>query len=147
MNFDFSYVKKQPVNFNQINRILQRAYKTINSAEITFKTDPEACFTLSYESMLRTTLALLLSYGYRPKMQLGHHKTLVNFSKYVLKDKFSKITATYDRMRQKRNKLIYDVASVSESEAEETIIVAKKYFQIVAQKIAQDNPQQKLWRP
>jgi uncharacterized protein (UPF0332 family) len=147
MDFDFSYVKKQPVNFGQINKILQKAYKTIQSAKTTLKTDPEACFTLAYESMLKTTLALMLSRGFRPKIQLGHHKTLVNYAKYVLKDRFSKITATYDRMRQKRNKLLYDVASVSETEAKQSAIVAEKYFRIVEQKIASDNPQQKLWKP
>jgi len=147
MDFDFSYVKKQPVNFGQINKILQKAYKTIQSAKTTLKTDPETCFTLAYESMLKTTLALMLSRGFRPKIQLGHHKTLVNYAKYVLKDRFSKITATYDRMRQKRNKLLYDVASVSETEAKQSAIVAEKYFRIVEQKIASDNPQQKLWKP
>lgn len=147
MNFDFSYVKKQLVNFTQINKILQKAYKTLQSAKTTLKINPEDCFTLAYESMLKTTLALMLSHGYRPKMQLGHHRTLVNYSKYILKDKFSKITATYDRMRQKRNKLVYDVASVSKTEARQSVLIAKKYFQIVKQKIAQENPQQKLWRP
>jgi len=89
----------------------------------------------------------MLSRGFRPKVQLVHQKTLVNYAKYVLKDRFSKITATYDRMRQKRNKLLYDVASVSETEAKQSAIVAEKYFRIVEQKIASDNPQQKLWKP
>lgn len=145
MNFDFSSVHKQKPDFTQINTILQKSYQTIKSAELTLESDQEASFTLSYESMLKTSLALMLSRGYRPRVQLGHHKTLVLYAKYVLKQ-FGSITATYDRMRQKRNKLIYDVASVGKTEAKQALAIAKKYFDIVEDKIAEDNPQQKLWR-
>lgn len=97
--------------------------------------------------MLKTTLALMLSRGYRPRIQLGHHKTLVSFSEYVLKEKFSSIISTYDKMRQKRNKIIYEDTLVSLIEANHAFNIAKRYFQIVEEKISQDNPQQKLWRP
>lgn len=145
MNFNYSSVRKQKVDFSQINSILQKSYKTIMSAELTLDTDHEASFTLSYESMLKTTLALMLSRGYRPRVQLGHHKTLVLYSKNVL-SQFSEITATYDRMRQKRNKIIYDVASISKTEANQALAVARKYFDVVEEKISVDNPQQKLWK-
>lgn len=144
MSFDFSLVNKQKVDFSQINTILKKSYQTIKSAELTLDSDQEASFTLSYESMLKTSLALMLSRGYRPRVQLGHHKTLVLYARYVLKQ-FTEITATYDRMRQKRNKLIYDVASVGKTEAKQALAIAKKYFDIVEDKIAEDNPQQKLW--
>lgn len=96
--------------------------------------------------MLKISLALMLSHGFRPKMQLGHHKTLVNFSKYVLED-FERLTGTYDKMRKTRNKIIYDIINISESQAERATMTAEKYFQVVGGKITQENPQQKLWRP
>jgi len=147
MSFDYSFVNKQPVNFLQINKVLEKAYKSIKSAEATIKVEPESCFTLAYESMLKTSLALMLSRGYRPKMQLGHHKTLVSFAQIVLGNKFSGITSTYDKMRRKRNKLIYDIASVSTTEAKESLKIAEKYFVIVEKKIAEENPQKNLWTP
>ena len=147
MIFDPLSVKKQPVNFKQINQILQKAHKSILSATATLKINPEDCFTLAYESMLKTTLALILSHGFRPKVQLGHHKTLVEFAKHILKGNFDAIADTYDRMRKKRNKLVYDVASVSQTEAEQAVKIAKRYFKIVEEKISSDNPQQKLWKP
>ena len=88
----------------------------------------------------------MLAKGYRPKVQLGHHKTLVEFAKYVLKG-FSQLTRTYDQIRKKRNKIIYDIMSVSESEASQATSVADKYFKIVEERITSDNPQQKLWKP
>jgi uncharacterized protein (UPF0332 family) len=146
MSFDFSSVKKQPIDFNQINKVLQKAYSTIKSAEKIEKTNNEASFTLSYEAMLKTTLALMLSRGYRPKVQLGHHKTLISFSRYILKD-FKQLTETYDKIRKRRNKIIYDIVEVSSGEAEGAFRIAEKYFKVVEDKIATDNPQQKLWRP
>lgn len=145
MSFDYSLAKKQKIDFRQINKILEKSYQTFQSAEVILESDSEASFTLSYESMLKISLALMLSKGYRPRVQLGHHKTLVSFAKEILKE-FSSITATYDRMRQKRNKLIYDIASVSKTEAKQALEIAKKYFDIVEDKIAEDNPQQRLWR-
>lgn len=144
MRFDYSSVHKQKVDFKQINSILKKSYKTHQSATLTLATDQEASFTLAYESMLKTSLALMLSFGYRPKVQLGHHKILVSFAKSILKE-FLPVIATYDRMRQKRNKLIYDVNSVSMTEAKQALLVSKKYFDIVERKISDDNPQQKLW--
>ena len=147
MSFDFSRVKKQPVNFIQINKYLQKAYKTIQTSQKNLSNDEESSFTLAYEAMLKISLALMLSRGYRARTQLGHHGTLVYFAKYVLGNKFSPLMSTYNRMRSKRNKLIYDTNSVTKTEADQAIRTAKRYYKIVEQKISKDNPQQKLWRP
>ncbi|HOX41593.1 MAG TPA: hypothetical protein PK263_05385 [bacterium] len=96
--------------------------------------------------MLKTTLALMLSCGYRPKTQLGHHAVLVEYAKFVLKQ-FSSLTEIYGRMRKKRNKIIYETETVSKSEAQRAVNMATKYFKVVEQKISEDNPQQKLWQP
>ena len=50
-------------------------------------------------------------------------------------------------MRKKRNKLEYDIDSVTVSEAESAIKVAEMFFSAVEDKISDDNPQQKLWKP
>jgi len=146
MIFDFQTVKKQPVNFTQINKVLKSSFKTIKSSRMVKKISADNSFALAYESMLQTSLALMLSRGYRPKVQLGHHRTLVSFAMFILTD-FQSLTDTYDKMRKTRNKIIYDILSVSDTEAERAILIAEKYFWVVEDKIAQDNPQQKLWRP
>jgi len=146
MSFDFTSVKKQSADFRSVNKVLEKAWKSMQLAKSTTQTNPDDSFVLAYEAMLKTTLALMLSKGYRPKIQLGHHKTLVSFAKYILKG-FEQLTETYDRIRKKRNKIIYDITEVSVSEAERTFAVAEKYFKIVEDRINTDNPQQKLWRP
>ncbi len=143
MTFDLGLVNSQKADFGQIKKILGKAKQTIASANILVEDDHEAAFTLAYESMLKTSLALMLSRGYRPKTQLGHHKTLVMFAKDILND-FSGLISTYDRMRQKRHKLIYDVSAVGLSEAKNACIIAQKYYSIVLERIESENPQKKL---
>jgi len=145
LTWDPNAVQKQAVNFAQVNKILEKAYRNLRSAiEVD---NPDSKFTLAYETMLQTSLALMLSYGFRPRQQLGHHRTLVEFAKKVLGQKFFNLTANYDKMRRKRNKLVYDIDSVSKTEALEATKIANKYFEIVENKIQFDNPQQKLWKP
>lgn len=145
--FDFDLVKRQPRDFRQINLILQRAYKTTNTARKNLVIDPETAFNTAYEAMLKTTLALMLSRGLRPKIRLGHHKTLVSYSQDILGAKFEQITSTYNKMRKKRNSIIYDSCSISLIEAKNAVETSEKYFGIIESKIVSDNPQQKLWRP
>ena len=146
MTFDFSTVRKQSIIFSRINKVLLKSWKTLRLAKQSSESSPDDCFALAYDSMLKTSLALMLSRGLRPKIQLGHHKTLVNFAQNVLKG-FHQLTATYEKMRKTRNKIMYDDFSVSISQAENAVRIAEKYFWVVEDKIAQDNPQQKLWRP
>ncbi|MHB8858654.1 MAG: hypothetical protein ACYC6Z_04105 [Thermoleophilia bacterium] len=144
MKFDFTSVKKQEVNFRQIEMILGKAEKSLTSSKKISRQDPESAFTLAYESMLKASMAMMFSRGYRPRVQLGHHKTLVNFSKYVLGDTFAGMTATYDKMRGKRNRVVYDVGAVSEDELSEALSMAEKYLSVVKQRIEEENPQMKL---
>lgn len=143
--FDFSTVRKQIKDFSQIEKIIAKAEQSLNSARNLFKSDKEASFTLAYESMLKTSLGLMLSYGYRPRISLGHHKTLVEFARYVLDKKFAPLISTYNRMRSKRNKLIYEISFISETETLEALKIADDYIKIVKQKISRENPQAKLF--
>lgn len=143
-NFDFRSVKKQPIDFRQIELILKKAETSLASSRNLIDQDPESAFTLAYESMLKASMALMFSKGYRPRVQLGHHKTLVNFSRNVLGDALSEMTDTYDKMRGKRNRVVYDVAIVSENEAQTGLKTAEEYLAAVRQKIEAENPQMKL---
>ena len=81
MEWDQGAVQEQAVDFGQINKILEKAYRGLKSASMI--DEPDSVFTLAYESMLKTSLSLMLSRGLRPRQQLGHHRTLVEFSKKV----------------------------------------------------------------
>ena len=142
--FDFSSVKKQPVDYRQIGLILTKAERSLASSRNISRQDPESAFTLAYEAMLKASMALMFSNSYRPRVQLGHHKTLVNYSKYMLGKDFTGLSVTYDKMRGKRNRVVYDVGAVSRVEVEEALATAEKFLQVVKKKIEEENPQMRL---
>lgn len=143
MTYDPKLVARQKVDFGQINKILRKAYVGIKSAKQVTESDSK--FELSYGAMLKTAQALMRSYGLRTKAERGHHQILVNFAKNKLGTKFTKLTATYNQMRKKRNKLEYDIDSVGMLEAKAAVSAAERFYLAVEQKISEDNPQQKLW--
>lgn len=143
--FDFDLVRKQPKNDNQITLTVRKARTALASSKKLSQSDPDSAFTLAYDSMLKNSLALMLSKGYRPRAKLGHHKTLIEFARYSLGKDSRELIMVYDRMRRKRNKVVYDVASVSEAEISEAIESANAYCQVVTAKIEEDNPQMKLF--
>ena len=145
MTFDKSRVTKQKIDFRQINQVLQKAGKNITAAEQVDEPDPK--ISLAYDSMLQTALAPMRSHGFRPRTGLGHHQTLVDFSMLILGSKFSGLTSAYNQIKKKRNLLQYDIDSVTLTEAISAIDIAKRFFEAVENKIEQDNPQQKLWKP
>jgi uncharacterized protein (UPF0332 family) len=142
--FDFSSVRKHAVDYRQIELVLGKAEKSLASSRNISRQDPESAFTLAYESMLKASMALMFSQGYRPRVQLGHHKTLVGFSQFILGEEFTSLTATYERMRKKRNRVVYDIGAVSKVEVKEALVLAEKYLDIVKKKIMEENPQLKL---
>lgn len=147
MSFDYSKLRKQSVDFKQINGFLQKAAKNYQAAKKIIDVFPDQAFKLAYDSLVTDTLALMLSMGYRTSSQKGHHKIMVQFAKEVLGAKFNGLTTTYNQMCSKRNKVYYEPFSVTETDAKNAIMVAEKYFQAVEQKISEKNPQQKLWKP
>lgn len=146
MILDPQAIIKQKVDFKQINLYLKKTNRFLSAAKLNLDINEDIAFTAAYDSMLTITLALMLSHGYRPRKQMGHHQTLVESSKQILGPKFHLITSTYSRMRRKRNNVIYEAENVAISEAKEAVKFAGKYYEVVENKICADNPQQKLWK-
>ncbi len=47
MTFDHQKLRRQRVNFKQINRFLEKAYKTLGTAEEIIKDDADSAFSLA----------------------------------------------------------------------------------------------------
>lgn len=147
MPFDFSQLRKQPIDFKQVRGYLVKAAKTNQTAKKIIKENPDIAFKSAYDSLISSTLALMLSMGFRTGSQKGHHKIMVKFAKEILGTKFNSLTSTYNQMRSKRQKLVYEPVSVSETDARGAVITAEKFLVAVEQKISEINPQQKLLKP
>lgn len=138
-------LQKQEVGFDQINKIIERAYRNIKSAKTLIKDeDKEGGFRFAYEAMLLAGRALVFSYGLRPRA-LGSHKIVVDFTGLVLGEEYKLLVQKFDRMRKKRNYLIYGIGLIiSGTEAENAINAAENFLETIRKLIQKRNPQIKL---
>lgn len=141
-------LRKEKIGFDQINKIFKRAFRNIKSAKTLIEDgDEEGGFRFAYESMLLVGRALVFSYGLRPR-SVGSHKIVVDFTENVLGKNYKILTRKFNKMRKKRNYLIYGIGlAISETETANAIKTAEDFIVKIEEYIQHKNPQQKLWRP
>lgn len=128
----------------QIQKHIQSAYQDLKEARTTFPVSDKAAYLFAYTSMLKIGRALLFLKGYRPKGE-GQHDAVVQFAGMILGREFETLTRQFNQMRQKRNKLIYDIGGlVSHEEAEQAFKAAEQYLEKVRTFMEKEDPQLKL---
>lgn len=90
--------------------------------------------------MLKASLALMLSHGHRPRVQLGHHIAIIEFAKKHLDPRHAALFALFDRMRRKRNQAFYDIAVIGDEEAEDAVNATEHYVQLISADIQKRLP-------
>src|SRR3990167_7385426 len=95
----------------QIARHIQSAYQDLKEAKTTFPVSDKAAYVFAYTAMLKIGRALLFLKGLRPRGE-GQHDTVVQAAGSILGKNFESLTRQFNRMRQKRNKLIYDIVGL-----------------------------------
>lgn len=127
-----SAVKPHPIDWAQIQRFLESADKKLASARRILAFDEEASLEQAYEAMLRASLAFMFSYAVRPRSQVGHHIAIIEFVRRHTDKKHSSLLTFFDRLRRKRNTVLYDdTGFVSQHDAEEAIAIAHKYLRVI----------------
>lgn len=124
--------KPQKIDPKQVLQFFADAEKKVKAARKNLSIDEETAYQTAYQAMLKASLALMLSHGQRPRVQLGHHIAIIEFAQKHLGPGLSGVFALFDRMRRKRNAAFYDLALISSTEAEEAVAVAEKYLQHVS---------------
>lgn len=128
--------RPQSVNRKQVEQFLASAQNKAVAASKNLAIDAEAAYQIAYEAMLKGSLALMLSHGSRPRVQLGHHRAIIEFAQQQLDPKLAPTFALFDRMRRKRNDAFYDVALITDSEAKEAVETAENYLALVSKHIS-----------
>ena len=141
---DKTLLKKHPINPKEIGRYLQKAKQELVDAKKILSISEDISFKTTYDAMIKISLALMMANGYRPRSQVGHHKTMIEFVAKMLRIKDKSIMKRFDQARKKRNLLVYQAQWVSLREAKEAINLAEKYFKAVIIVIEKKNPQKKL---
>jgi len=138
-------LKKEKIDFGQIIKVISRANRHLRSAKTLLKDgDEDGGFQFAYQAMLLGGRALVFSYGLRPRA-IGSHKTVVDFTEKILGDDYKILTQKFDKMRKKRNYLIYGIGlAVSKTETKNAIKTAEEFIEKIKKIIQDKNPQQKL---
>lgn len=137
--------KKQNVDFDNIVRFFNSAQKKFRSAKKIIRLDEESAYKVAYEAMLQASLALMLSYGTRPRSLPGHHVAIIEFSARKIGKEYTRLIDTFDKMRRKRNQSVYEAdIEITASEARNALVAAEKYLKIIRQHINKNNPQLRL---
>jgi uncharacterized protein (UPF0332 family) len=123
--------KSQRIDPKQVNQFLADALKRSAAARKNLAIDAETAYQISYEAMIKGSLALMLSRGQRPRKQLGHHIAIIEFAQKNLTGSAAGVFALFDRMRRKRNDAFYDIALISDTEAQEAVSTSEEYLGLV----------------
>ncbi len=132
--------RKQKIDPKQVKQFLANAQKKAMAARKNLVIDEETAYQTAYQAVLKASLALMLSHGQRPRVQLGHHVAILEFAQKHLDPALAPTFDLFDRMRRKRNDAFYDIAIIGEVEAEEAIRAAEAYLLTVAADIRRRIP-------
>ncbi len=119
----------------EIKAIAALADRDIQLAEFVVTQNWDWAFSICYNSVLQISRAFMFSKGYRAASHEAHKNTF-EFMRFSLGKECEDIVDFFDRMRQKRNRVIYDtVGLVTETEVKELLKNAKEFVALVKKKL------------
>lgn len=138
-------LQKKKVSFKEADKVLNKAYKSLQAADILLKKDiDEPAFKEAYDSMILAGRALIFCLGFRPRT-IGAHTITIKFCELYLGREFKILIEKFKRMKQKRNYLIYGIGlMISKTETQNAINNAKEFLKIIEKKILKEKRQKKL---
>lgn len=138
-------LKKEEIGIDQVRALLESAAKNLNAAKKTFNIDEEACYTMAYNSMLKTARAVIFLKGYRPD-DGQQHKTTVEVAGKILGSNFRSLTHRFDRMRKKRNQFTYEpLLPLGKTETKSALITAENFYNKVKKQLHRIDSQKRLF--
>lgn len=138
-------IKPCPVDFTAAQNLIGRASKDLKTAHKIKRDDPEAAYTLLYDSMLHAGMACMAVYGFRADRH-GKHKTVILFMAWVLGKKHEGPIDFYDRMRRKRHQFLYEpgTGDCTQKEIASAEKMAKQFLKLVILTIREKHPQKEF---
>lgn len=142
MNFEelveIGKVKRIKATDTEIDELLTLAERDLKTAEFASSQDWDWSFAIAYNSVLQASRALMYSKGYRPTSQ-ETHKSTFGFAKIALGREHEALISFFDRMREKRNRTLYEISrQITETEVRQMLAKAKYYIEIIRLTIERD---------
>ncbi|MBD3389972.1 HEPN domain-containing protein [Candidatus Micrarchaeota archaeon] len=119
-----------------IGQSMESAEKDLATAKKVLEAgDCDWAYVIAYNSMLQAGRAFMFKIGYRPKGE-NKHISVVKFASAEMPLKAIPLVNIFNKMRERRHKLVYEVRdTVSKSEAEGAINKAEEFIFIVRSEV------------
>ncbi|MBF8264464.1 MAG: hypothetical protein HW384_328 [Dehalococcoidia bacterium] len=112
----------------EITRAMDIAHRDLTDSERILTESLDWSYSIAYNAVLQACRAYMFHRGYRPAGGEKHKATLA-FMQISVDPELTEIISYFDRVRKKRNRVIYDeVGLVSENEARHIIQKAKEFI-------------------
>lgn len=124
-------IRRQRISQDEIDRALERAKRDLRTAQKVMAGDWDWGFAVAYNAVLQASRAYMFAKGYRPVGAEGH-KNAFAFMRKALGKRYDDLITYFDRVRNKRNQAIYDVAGlITETEAKNLFKQATDFVKLV----------------
>ena len=139
MNYDdllkAGRIRREKISDDEIRHALERAERDLKAAREVMASDWDWGFAIAYNAVLQASRAYMFAEGYRPAGAEGHKNTFAFMR--VAMGEYEDLIAYFDRMRNKRNQAVYDVAGIiTETEARNLFAQATDFVNLVRGKLA-----------
>ncbi|MDP8214856.1 MAG: HEPN domain-containing protein [Candidatus Euphemobacter frigidus] len=128
-------IRKEKVSRTEVIRALARSERDLKTARKIMAEDWDWGFAVTYNAVLQASRAYMFSQGYRPASAQGHKNTFAFMAIAMGKD-YEDLITYFDRMRNKRNRAIYDVAGlITETEARNLFKRATEFVALIRDRL------------
>jgi uncharacterized protein (UPF0332 family) len=139
MNYDdllhSGRIRQAKISRREVEQAMKRAARDLRTAQKIMAQDWDWGFAVTYNAVLQASRAYMFSQGYRPASTEGHKNTFA-FMRVALGKEHDDLITYFDRMRNKRNQAIYDVAGlITETEARNLFTRATDFVKLIRHKI------------
>jgi uncharacterized protein (UPF0332 family) len=124
-------IRKEKITKAEIRQALERAERDLKTARMIMAADWDWGFAVTYNAVLQASRGYMFAEGYRPATAEGHKNTFALMRVAMGKD-YEELITYFDRMRNKRNQAIYDVAGlITETEARSLLAKATVFVKLI----------------
>lgn len=128
-------IRKAKISRQEIIRAMQRAERDLKTARKIMPEDWDWGFAVAYNAVLQASRAYMFDQGYRPSSVHGHKNTFA-FMRIAMGRDYEDMITYFDRMRNKRNQAIYDVAGlITETEARNLFGKASDFVELIRSRL------------
>lgn len=132
---DSRRIHKQKVSRKQIGQALDRAQRDLRTAQILMGQDWDWSFAVAYDAVLQASRAYMFAQGFRPASHESHKNTFA-FMQLAMGKDYEDLITYFDRMRNKRNQAIYDMAGlITETEARSILEQAERFVKVMCEQV------------